>query len=239
MSTIRKTIPVVVLMLLLALMALPAAAQDGGQNSITVTGYGQASGAPDVAYIELGVEVADASVAQAFTQASGTIERIIAALRDLGIAAEDIRTSSLNIWAESRYGPMGETVGISSYRVNSILSVTVRDITIVERVITTAVDAGANVIYGLNFGISDTEALMQEARAAAVENARATAESLAGLLNVEVGDVVMVVEGFGGYSPIMGFRGGGGGAMEAAMPIQPGQFSVGVTVTVTYSIAGR
>src|SRR5690606_543808 len=142
---------------------------------ITVTGSGNASGAPDIANLEIGVETSDPSVTVAFEQANTTIEAIINALVEAGVAREDIRTVGLNIF-QDRFPmpmePMTSTMGAEAvqpvYRVNNQVRVTVRDIANVAAVINAAVEAGANNIYGLNFGIDNRDALENDARADAL-----------------------------------------------------------------------
>src|SRR5690349_8179353 len=75
----------------------------GPSNSISVSGSGQASGTPDVAYINLGIDTTDADVGQAVENANTEIAAIIAALTDAGVDAKDIQTTNFNVYPEDRY----------------------------------------------------------------------------------------------------------------------------------------
>jgi uncharacterized protein YggE len=234
--------------------ALPAVAQDTVQtpvpqpvmpeqfpeNTITVSGIGTASGEPDVAYIELGVETMNADLATAYAEAAETMQQVNRALIDLGVDAADIRTSSVNIYPQEQYNPETGAPGERTYRVSNTLRVTVREVTMVEQVIGTAVGAGANSIYNFNFAIEDVNALEQQAREVAVANARERADQLAAALGVSVGRPVVISEAYGGGTqpPLPYGRGGGGVAMDAAtsFPIQPGQLDVTVQILVTFAI---
>ena len=66
------------------------------------------------------------------------------------------------------------------YRVSNMVQVTIRDMTKVGDVIDTAVKAGANNVWGISFSLENTDDLEDQAREAAVKDARARAESLAG-----------------------------------------------------------
>ena len=105
----------------------------------------------------------------------------------------------------------------------------------ISDVISTAVDNGANQIFGLNFSFSDTVSLESTARELAVTNARDKAEHLAELMGVELGEVVTVVD--------MGMNGNnlpiGGGVMydrAESMNVAPGQLSVNSNLQITFAI---
>ncbi len=231
-----------VLLALLALLSLaggPAfaapAQQLGPVNSITVSGTGKASGTPDVAYINLGVDNVAANVAQAVAEANRDMAAIIAAVRAAGVAAEDIQTQSFNVWPEDRYDPQtGAPTGERAYRVQNALSVTVRDIEKVSSVIDAALQAGADSVNGLSFGIADTTELEAQARLKAVEDARQRGAELAKAFGVTLGAPIIISESFGGGAPPMVYAqaGLGGGGPQ----ITPGQLSVSVQLTVTFAI---
>ena len=179
---------------LLALAIFPAAAQDADitMNTITVIGNGKATAAPDMATIEIGVEFPNTDVAAAYSEVNTTIERIIEAIVALGVAREDIRTTGVNIYSEGIPTPEGQME--NRFRVGNRVQVTVRDLSLIESVIDTAVTSGANNIFGLQFGISDPSALEADARVMALDNARERAGQIATNIEVELGDIVSVVE---------------------------------------------
>lgn len=240
---------IVLLAVLLVIAVTPTLAQDDGPaypiDTITVVGSGSAAGTPDIATIEIGVESRDSDLGVAFSEVNATIDGVIDALVAAGVAEEDIRTVSLNVYQErpmdpasSGFGPeQSQPSGEVMFVVNNIVRVTVRDIDGVAEAINAAVAAGATNIFGLNFGISDRDALESEAREEAMANARARAEQLAALAGVSLGDVVVIDESFGGSSPFdlsnlaMARSEGFGGAS-----IEPGQLSVTTQVRVTYRI---
>lgn len=229
---------------LLLLAVVPSLAQEStAPNTITVMGLGSASGAPDIANLEIGVETTNSDLATAYAQTNERIDAVIRALVEAGVAREDIRTVGLNVYQDRYGGPNpqmsenGEPTPV--YIVSNNIRVTVRDIANVPTVLNAAIDAGANNIYGLNFGIEDTDALASEARAAALQDARQKAQELAGLAEVELGGIVSIVETTGGFDPYNQFAmesaglGGGGGAS-----VEPGQLSVNVQLQVTFRIGG-
>lgn len=203
-------------------------------NTITVIGIGTSSSTPDVAYVEVGVDVADKAVITAFNNANDAIRKVISAVTALGIDPKDIQTTSLNVYTESNYNPQTGLNDDRTYRASNIVRVTVRDVSRAAEVLNAAVNAGANVVYGLNFSIADTSTVERDARVNAVANARARAEHLAQLMGVSLGDVVVVREnyassGFRYEAAAYGLGGGGAG-------VAPGNLSVSVELQVTYTI---
>jgi hypothetical protein len=210
------------------------------ERTITVSGIGQAFGTPDTAYITFGVDQVSADINESVTGARGTLADIITALEAAGIARADIQTTNFNVYPEDRFNPTtGQPTGERIFRTTLGVSVTVRNLDNTSAIISAALDAGANRIDGLSFGIADVTALETEARTSAAANARARADELAGAFGVSVGEVVTIIEGsnFGGI-PLPAARQDMGMGMGGNMQIVPGQLSVMVQVTVTYALGG-
>ncbi len=196
MSLRRSAMIHALLLITLLLAALPLAAQDGAfpQNTIQVNGSGTAFGAPDIAYIEIGYEIADEDLNHAFEQTSTTLYAIRDAVLALDIASEDIQTRGLSLWVDERYtvGPDQEPQRL--YRLSNAFRLVIRDIERVADVIDASVQAGANNIYGLQYGIADTDALEEQARARAAADAKARAANLAALFGNTVGEPLHISE---------------------------------------------
>ncbi len=216
-----------------AVAASPMAANQNN-SGITVVGMGEAAGQPDEARVTVGVDTFAKNVNVATAENEENIQAILAALQSEGITGDDIQTSNYSLWAEQLYGENGPE-GIAGYRVSNQVNVTIRDIEKVGDVITAAINAGANQIYGVNFTVADPIALEAEARQNAVNNARERAQSLAELSGVTLGDVQSVNELYTQMNaPVTGL--GGGGEMLAQSSISPGQLSYHVQVQVNFGM---
>ncbi len=236
----RLTAGALVLAILIALV-VPTLAQsddlpdvgDYPLNTITVTGTGVVRGTPDLATMDIGVETFNVSVTEAFAATNSQVEAVYNALVELGIDPADISTAALNVYATTQYRPDGtEDRG---YAVNNTLRVIVRDINQVSAVIDSAVAAGANVLYGPNFDISNRAALESEARQKAMDDARIRAEAYATLSGATLGDVLVITEVqygqvFPMYATDSAGRGGGGSF------VAPGQTDVQIQAQVTYRL---
>lgn len=209
-------------------------------RTITVVGEGKVTIKPDIARANIGVEVMRKSVKEASDANKAALESVLDTLKQNGIEEKDIQTSGFSIYAE-RFGPEGPLPeDQTNYRVSNNVSVVIRDLEKVGAILDAAIEAGANNIYGIEFGLDNTESAQAEARKEAVTNARAKAEELAELNGVTVGMVVSVSEvvgNNGGYYNASNFTqldramGGGGGT-----PVTPGELNLTMQLQVVYAI---
>lgn len=207
-------------------------------NTITVNGFGSSHAAPDVAIVNVSIDTTNDDVAVAVNEANSRVEAVIASVLNFDVERSDVRTENFYIFRETFYGPEGPT-GEGTFHANNVLRVTVRDTEIVPQLLAAVLEAGATGINGVSFSIADTTAVQSEARANAVENARAKAAELAELMGVQVGEVVAISELSGGGNipfPEFGFGGGGGGAGVGAPPIEGGALTISVNVQVTFEL---
>lgn len=204
------------------------------QGTIRVVGTGEALGQPDEANVTVGADTFAKAVNDATSENEATIQAILTALNEHGIASDDIQTTNYSLWAEQLYGDNGPE-GIAGYRVSNQVNVKIRDIDKVGDVLTAAISAGANSIYGVNFSVADPAALEADAREDAVNNAIERARSLAELSGLELGDIQAIDEINTQIPfPMGGIGGGGGGAADTS--ISPGQLSYQVQVQVTFDV---
>lgn len=223
--------------------AAPIAASDSPARTITVIGRGEVKAQPDTANTNVGVEVTAPTVDEAMAEAETRMEALLKALKALGIAEKDVQTSNFSINFERTQtdgatprpeGATGDQQVPGFYRVSNMVQVTIRDMEQVGAVLEAAVKAGANNIWGISFSVSDPQALEAQARENAVQDAKARAEALAELHNVELGSVMAVSEVVGGASPVFADAAkalGGGGA-----PIEPGELTLSTQLQVVYAI---
>ena len=229
-------------LLAVVLTALPgiATAQGAtaGTRSITVIGHGEASGPPDLATINAGVQTLAPTVVESARENQQLVERIMQALDKEGVAKVDIQTADYSIWPEQQHDPRGSgEITITGYRVNNTVRVTVRDIDRLGRILSAVTNAGANAIHGIAFSVEDSAALEANARSAAMADARSRAEALAGLAGVSLGKVLAITMSPGGNYPVPMMGGRMDMAQSASVPgISTGQLSITVQVQVAYEI---
>lgn len=219
--------------------------QSGVAPGISVTGHGEARGAPDIARITIGIEVRAQAAADATEQANRQASAITAAITGSGVAALDIQTQNFSINFEQQPEPYPPQPGPASaapeaprgfYRVSNSLLVTVRDVSKLGAVLGAATGAGANNIWGITFEIDDPTKLEAQAREEAVKEARARAEQLASLAGVKLGKVVSVSELGGSAMPMQGGAQFNMKAARSDVPVQGGELTVNQDVQVLFSI---
>ncbi|MGW6694206.1 SIMPL domain-containing protein [Rhodococcus sp. NPDC054953] len=206
----------------------------GGSESappgISTQGVGKVSAAPDTATVVLGVQTQDATAEAALAANAERATALTDALKSRGVAAADIATSGLSV--QPTYAPASST--ITGYQVTNQVTATVHDIAGAGGLIDGAAAAAGDAVrvQQLTFSIGDDSDLRAEARARAVEQARAQAGQIADAAGVELGDVRSISEVTAAAPPMPGVM------MDRApsTPIEPGMQDLTVTVSVVYDI---
>jgi uncharacterized protein YggE len=218
-------------------------------QTITVVGQGSIQIEPDVARVSIGVETSAESVGTAVEQNEAKMALILAALEEVGMAAleevgiaeKDIQTMHYSVQLERYPEPVPRAVGDEpgeprpQYRVSNMANVTVRNMAKVGEVLDAVIEAGANNIWGVSFGLEDPAAAQADARSKAIADAEARAEALAELSGVNLGPVMSISEVLGGGvvpTPVLSVE----RAASGAGPISPGEVEVGYQVQVVFFI---
>jgi uncharacterized protein YggE len=204
------------------------------EHIISVSGVGTVKIKPDVADVSLGVSIQRDRAGDASIDAANAMAQVIAALQAAGIAEDDIQTATLSldsVWDYDR-----EPARIVGYQATNIVNVTVRDLEAVGTIIDAAVDAGANSIGGIGFRVEDPSSIEAQARDAAMADAKAKADALAGAAGVTITGVISIVE-TSSPIPLPYYAEADMAAGRAAStPVLAGNVDVTVNVAVVYSI---
>ncbi|AZQ66005.1 DUF541 domain-containing protein [Silicimonas algicola] len=225
------------LILTLGLAALPMTLSAQEARTIVVTGEGRIAAEPDMAVINLGVMREAATAGEAMSAASEAAAAVLVAVTEAGIEPRDVQTSSLNL--QPRWDHSDQNgARITGYIANNDLMIRVRDLDALGALLDTLVTTGANTINGLSFSVAEPRPLEDEARTAAVADARAKAERLAAAGGVTLGEVTTISEA---TMPPMPFPYPQAEMRMAAsdVPIARGEIETVVTVTVVFSIAAQ
>ena len=235
------------LSLLSSLAAAPAAAQKESMSSpptpvLTVSADGESRVAPDEATVRLGVSAQAPTAREVQDQVNRTAGAILDAVRKLGIPADRIQTSELNlgpVYGQGRTEAEMREPKIVGYQASNVVSVQVEQLDKVGPVIDAGLGAGANRLEGVGFGLRDDRKARAEALTQAVEEARGKAETLARALKVRLVRILEVAEGGVTVMPQPFVR--GRMALEtsamADTPVSAGQVGVTASVTVRWEIA--
>ncbi len=211
------------------------AASGTDEHTISVTGTGTVTVKPDVADVRLGVSVQKPTVKEAQAAAAQQMEAAVAAVKKSGVAADDIKTTTVSLSPVYDYSQNGQQK-LLGYQFTNQVAVTVRDITKVAEVIDGAIAAGANTVDGVTFRVNDPVAAEAKARSAAMADAKSRAQALASAAGVRITGVASIVETSAPAPMPIAMNAGGAMKDSYATPISTGTNDVVVTVAVSYTI---
>lgn len=234
------TAALIPLMLATALSAAPALADDRG--TISISGIGEVSGAPDTAFINSGVTTQGATAREALDANSKAMADLLETLKAAGIEARDIQTSGFSVNPNYVYSDARDANGyqlppkINGYQVFNTVNVRVRDLDILGGVLDKAVSVGANTVNGITFTIADPSSLYDEARKLAFADARKKAQLYADVAGEQLGGIRNISEnqGYGQPQPYMMKA---VAAEASAVPVATGELSYQINVQVTWDLA--
>jgi uncharacterized protein len=220
--------------------------EDTVQSVVSTSGTATVKVDPDKVTVTIGVDTQGLTAEEAATKNAELMDKVIAALKELGVTDDQISTSWYNVYPIYDYrsppcieiypqppdcAPKSEITG---YRASNSLSVTLDADEDVGKVIDSAVKAGANNVNGVYFFVSDER--QQEIREGlikqAIENARSRADKAAdavsmnitGVKSINLNDV---------YFPVF-YKDFAAESTGASTPILPGQQQVTMTVQITF-----
>lgn len=213
--------------------------RNGGTNNVpqtvSFTGEGKVKAVPDTAKVEIGLVTEGKDSISVQNENSSKMNAVIKFLKDQGIKDEDIKTSNYNLSPKYEYNKGKST--LAGYIINQILTVTVRDLTKVGKVLDGSVSNGANEINSISLFIDKPEELKNKAREDAVKQAKEKASSASKIAGFKLGRVVSFYENSVGEPPMYyEAMGKGGSAVSSASQIEPGSQEIKINVTLTYLI---
>uniref|UniRef100_E6Q4M1 26 kDa periplasmic immunogenic protein n=1 Tax=mine drainage metagenome TaxID=410659 RepID=E6Q4M1_9ZZZZ len=190
-----KTIAFALCAFLLAPLPALAGGAQPSRAVLSVHGTGIVSQMPDVADITVTISTVGNKATDVTSRNNAAYERIAAALKGLGIGANDLRTAGYNLSYNPPPNPLPKTVnpyvhyGYSLYR---SFTIHVEKLDLVGKAIDASIGNGATGIYGVNFGIADQHNARQHALAKATADARAQAQAVAAAEHLRLGRVISI-----------------------------------------------
>ena len=217
-----------------AALATPVAAQTA-PRTLAMSGRGEMRAAPDSATLSAGVSSSAPTAAAALAANNARMQKVLAALKAQGIADRDMQTG--NFFVSPQYANPAPNEPnqqrLTGYQVSNQLQIRLNDVAALGPTLDRLVAAGANQINSVNFAIRDSAALLNEARAKAVADARAKAETYAKAAGVTLGPILSISED-GGNAPrpmmAMTMR------AEKFTPIMVGEESISANVSIIWII---
>ncbi len=213
----------------------------GAPDTITVSGKGTVTSAPDEAVLTLTVESEGPDPAAALDANSQATEKVMQRLKAEGVEDSAIETSNVSLYPVRTYDPNTGKESLTGYRATNTITVTLTDALVVGKVLAASVEAGVTNVSGPVWRLAEDSAAVTEALKKAVANAQGKAEALAGAQGVKVGQVITINESsveqpvVPVYSDMYAAE-TAGGAKVAEVPISAANLDVTATVTITYAL---
>lgn len=233
--------------------------QSYDENTISVTGSAEVNAAPDVANFSFTVKETSKTTDAAQEVISEKISLILAGLDEVGIDEKDIQTQSYTIYPKYEWVKIKSEENVAldgtifypgnnnkqvqtGFDVSQNVSVKLRDFEKVGDVLTLFAETGVQNLNGPNFEIDEPDALQEEAREMAIDEAQAKAKRLAKDLGLRLGDVVSFNEGANNNYYQKSYARGLEFAVADSITSSPvpelpvGENSITSNVTITYKI---
>jgi hypothetical protein len=203
--------------------------------TITVTGNGQVEGTPDTANFSVGVQTTSHSAVNALERNNAQVTALENSLEADGVLVKNIQTSWLDLSANTNSA--GDVTGFTA---DHELSVTMSNLGKLGSALDDAVHATGNgvTLGGISFSISNQSALLAAARSQAMLEANTEASQVAAGGGLALGPIVKVTdqENAGQQVFFAPVNVAAGSPSDSAVPVQPGQQQISVSVTVVYQL---
>jgi uncharacterized protein YggE len=217
-------------------------AQTPPGRTLTLAGNAEVHAVPDAALVSAGV-VSEGDTAAAALKANSTaLAKVVDAIHAAGVEPKDVQTSGLSLQARyyrpDKPSPTDRPRLIGYTAVNQV-ALRMRDLAKLGDLLDKVTAAGANRIDGIDFIVSNQEALLDEARRKAVADAKDKAELYARAAGFTLGKVMSLAEeGTPSPRPMARAAPSGLASMAAApVPVEAGEMTLSVRVRVVWSLA--
>lgn len=219
-------------------------AQSQESTGLTVVGEGRVFAAPDVAYINLGVETTGQTAKEAMDQNAVRMNQVVERIKALGVQERDIQTSGINLYPiyeqkreimPSTPVPPDQSPTVVGYRAGNSVRIAIYDLKRAPEVLDGVVSVGANSVSGIQFGIKDDSQLRQQALAAAAKQTQEKSKVIADALGVRITSIHSIrEESYGGPVPLAEARAAMAQSADST-PVMSGELTVTARVSVTYN----
>lgn len=243
-----------VLIVVLIVLGVKLISTVGNKNdvaTITVTGKAEVKATPNVSKFTVTIEETAKDQSAALAASSEKVNKVIDALKTIGIEEKDIKTEYTSVNPKYEYPsakmemmiypPVAANPVVTGYTSSHTLSVKVRNLDNVSAVQKAFTDAKVQNVSGPDLSVDDIDALKLDAREKAIADAKKQAKILAKQLHVRLVTIISFNEnGDGAYPVYMSARADSAMmAGKAATPeatVAAGEQTITSNVSITYKI---
>jgi len=202
-------------------------------RQVTVIGSSEVKGVPDTLTADVSIESVAPDVTTAMNQTNERQKAVLTALSASGIDAKDISTTGVSL--QPQYG---DNSTITGYRAGNSVQVKIRKLDSASQVLAGIVSAGGDAtrLNSVSYSIEDDSKLVIDARARAFNDAKDRAQQYAQLAGLSLGKIISISEAPAGSPPSPPVPMPRGGAIATEVPLQPGEQTVGFSVTAVWEL---
>ena len=154
--------------------------------SVEVVGEGIVYATPDMVNISISIEKEGLDLKN-LRQKNGEAVAQVLQLLSKELPMENFQTSYVSLYKD-------DYSKLNKYRVVQNINIKLEDISKYDNLMNAIFDAGVNRIDGISFGVKNKEKLLQEARVAAIDDARKKALLYAVSLDQNIGKAIQIKE---------------------------------------------
>lgn len=158
---------------------------------LVVSGYAEQKAEPDMLTLNVSVTALEKQGIKAKQQVDGKVAAFFGQLEGLGIKRTDVEAGNLVISPEYQYS-QNKKPELVGYRAQRQLAVKLYQLDKLSELMDTALKAGLESVSQIEYGLKTPQAMKEQARLGAVEDARSKAESLAKAFGMKLGKVYSV-----------------------------------------------
>ena len=205
------------------------------ETTITLMGRGSIEQPPDVAMINVGVQVEAKTAAEAMAQQATNMNGVFAAVKAAGIADRDMLTGDMSLNPAYEY-PNNARPHLTGYQASNSITIKVRKLDTLGKTLDAVVKGGGNTINGISFSVDQPDKFQNEARVEAIKDAAAKAELYAQAVGYKVKRIVTISEQEFYPQPPMPVMMRMQDMAAEATPIAAGEVSLVQTVNVVFEL---
>ncbi len=205
------------------------------ETTITLMGRGSIEQPPDVAMINVGVQVEAKTAAEAMAQQATNMNGVFAAVKAAGIADRDMLTGDMSLNPAYEY-PNNARPHLTGYQASNSITIKVRKLDTLGKTLDAVVKGGGNTINGISFSVDQPDKFQNEARVEAIKDAAAKAELYAKAVGYKVKRIVTISEQEFYPQPPMPVMMRMQDMAAASTPIAAGEVSLVQTVNVVFEL---
>jgi len=201
---------------------------------VSITGHGKVTFVPNMAYVHASVSNDAKTAAEAWQKTGDAVKRLFQVLKDFGVDEKDFKTAGLNVSPKYIHPKEKEPI-LVGYTVTYDLQITMRQLSRLGAMLDQLVANGANRGMGVSFSHDQLDQLIEEARLAAVTDARHRADRYVKAAGGSLGALVSISE-FHPFQPKMYRLEHAPASGDAGLPIAGGTQDLNASIVVAYTI---